>query len=106
MTACARLIVALSVVAASASEVTARQAGACREPTYKCAAAQVERGEFDAAIESLTAVLERAPRNANARHLLGIALTASGRIDEANRQYLAALDADPAFYPAARNLGI
>lgn len=78
----------------------------CRTPSYDCAAAAVKRGNFESAIGWLKAVLESAPRNVNALHLLGTALTAVGRIDEANQRYRDALHIDPSFYPAARNLGI
>lgn len=108
MKAWARLLMALAVSCpptTPASEA-ASQGSDCRQPSYDCAAVHVKRGDFDAAIRSLTVVLERAPRDVNALHLLGIALTGAGRIDEANRQYLAALRVDPTFYPAARNLGI
>lgn len=103
----ARLLVALAVTAGPATvRAAADQAAGCRQPTYECAAAAVTRGHFEAAILTLTAVIKASPRNVNALHLLGTALTAAGRPDQADERYREALRFDPAFYPAARNLGI
>jgi tetratricopeptide (TPR) repeat protein len=99
-------LVTLSCAVAVSALSAATQELPCRQLSYECAAADVKRGHFDAAIRTLAVVLERAPRNVNALHLLGVALTGAGRVDEANQRYLAALELEPSFYTAARNLGI
>ena len=102
-----RLLVALAVTGFPATVwAAADQAADCRQPTYECAAAAVKRGHFEAAILALTAVVKASPRHVNALHLLGTALTAAGRPDQADERYRDALRVDPVFYPSARNLGI
>jgi tetratricopeptide (TPR) repeat protein len=74
---------------------------------YDCAVAQVERQEFAAAIDTLTTqVLATAPANLKALNLLGIALTSAGRADEAAARFQQALNVDPNFTPARKNLAI
>jgi len=99
-------IVALCGVLAASATPAAAQEVPCQQAPYDCAAADVKRGRFDAAIRTLSAVIERTPRDVKALHLLGIALTGAGRVDEANRRYMTALELAPSFYTAARNLGI
>jgi Flp pilus assembly protein TadD len=49
-------------------------------------------------------VVEREPKNAGARTVLGVVLNAQGKVDEANREYRAALELSPKNALAANNL--
>jgi tetratricopeptide (TPR) repeat protein len=78
----------------------------CGETDYQCALFYIGRQDFPNALQSLQRVLQREPRNLKALNLLGIALTASGEIEKANREYTKALKIDPHFCPALKNLAI
>src|SRR5882724_10295860 len=82
------------------------RAAECTQAPYDCALFYVERQNFQAAIRSLTVVLQQSPRNLNALNLLGIALTGSGHPAQGNARFKAALTIDPHFYPARKNLAI
>ncbi len=84
----------------------AGESSTCGPTPYGCAVTQVERREFAAAIRSLQQQLVASPRDTKVLNLLGIALTASRRIDEANRRFRQALAIDPRFHPALKNLAI
>jgi tetratricopeptide (TPR) repeat protein len=81
-------------------------AGADCATPYDCAVQHVTREEFAPAIALLEKEQTRVPRDLRVLNLLGIALTGAGRITEANTRFRAALALDPAFSPAARNLGV
>ena len=66
----------------------------------------VRQGEFDQGLVLLKQILENDPRNLRALNLAGIALTNKGQLPEANQQYQRALDVDPNFVPALKNLAI
>jgi Flp pilus assembly protein TadD len=73
---------------------------------YDCAAAQVARHEFAAAIAALEKLLAASPQDLKALNLLGIALTSAGRPDEGSTRFRQALAVDPAFTPARKNLAV
>jgi len=81
-------------------------AAECKEALYDCAIGHVERQEIAAAVRILEPLVQREPRNLKALNLLGIALTAAGRIDAADAQFREALKIDGTFYPALKNLAI
>jgi predicted Zn-dependent protease len=80
---------------------------ASREPAaYARAKALIREGEVEQGVALLKPLLESQPRNLKALNLLGIALTAKGDLDAANRQFARALEIDPSFYPALKNLAL
>jgi tetratricopeptide (TPR) repeat protein len=76
----------------------------CGQNAYDCALYYVSRKDFPQAISYLNETLNRFPTDLKARNLLGIALTGSGEIDKANREFKKALELNPRFYPALKNL--
>src|ERR1700740_2487469 len=82
------------------------KAAECGPTRYDCAAYYVAHHDLPAAIQELQAQLQQSPQNLKALNLLGIALTESGQIEQANRKFRAALAIDPRFYPARKNLGV
>jgi Flp pilus assembly protein TadD len=73
---------------------------------YGRAEALVRQGQFDQGIALLRPLLESEPRNLKALNLLGIALTQKGDLPAANREYGRALEVDPHFQAALKNLAI
>jgi tetratricopeptide (TPR) repeat protein len=96
--ACLLLTVDLSLASGSQAP--------CASPPYDCAVAQVQRGEFAAAIPALEALAAQKPPDLRVLNLLGIALTGAGRLAEASGRFRAALEIDPRFAPALRNLAV
>jgi Flp pilus assembly protein TadD len=82
------------------------QGAECGSSPRECAALLVERGDFGAAIRTLEPLLARQPHDVRALNLLGIALTAAGRTDEAAGRFREALELQPGFVPARKNLGV
>src|SRR5688572_22481639 len=81
-------------------------AAECTATPYDCAIAHVERQEIAEAVRILEPVVRREPRNLKALNLLGIALTAAGRIDAADARFREAVKIDGTFFPALKNLAI
>ncbi len=73
---------------------------------YERAAERLQSGDPAAAIESLEMRIREAPRDLRALTLLGIALAAAGRNDEARERLKAALAIDPRYAPALQNLAL
>jgi tetratricopeptide (TPR) repeat protein len=101
--AVALLTLALAHVA---SAPAGAQASPCGSTPYECAVSDVQRGNFDAAVRTLTELVSRTPSDLKALNLLGIALSSAGRPDEANVHFREALRIDPTFSPALKNLAI
>ena len=78
---------ALFVVRSGDTEIAEQMVVAARD----CMAAQVERGDLDAAIEVARAAVDVAPRSALAQSLLAFALHTAGRRAEAGAVARAAL---------------
>jgi predicted Zn-dependent protease len=78
----------------------------CGLSPYDCAVSYIARHDLPAAIQSLNEALQQSPRDLKALNLLGIALTESGRAEQANSKFKEALAIDPSFYPARKNLAI
>jgi tetratricopeptide (TPR) repeat protein len=74
--------------------------------TYAQADALVRQGRSAEAVPLLENMLEAAPGDLRARNLLGIALMNSGRGEEASAAFRGAIEIDPAFHPALRNLAV
>lgn len=75
-------------------------------PPYDCAVALIQQGRFPAAVGVLERLTAESPRNLKALNLLGIALSASGDLESANRRLRQALEMDPGFLPAIKNLSL
>jgi len=89
-----RLLLAVALVAAQT------------QADYSQAEAFVRQGQWDQGIGLLKQLLETEPNNLKARNLMGIALTGKGNIAAADQEFKRALQIDPHFYPALKNLAI
>src|SRR5262245_60207059 len=58
-----------------------------QDADYQTAVSFVWQGQFDRAFPLLQQILERSPNDLKARNLMGIALSAAGRREEANEQF-------------------
>ena len=77
-----------------------------QDTDYQTAVSFVQRGQFDRALPLLQQILDRSPNDLKARNLMGIALSAAGRREEANEQFKRVLALDPKFFPALKNLAV
>jgi len=77
-----------------------------QDSDYQTAASFVRQGEFDRAFPLLRRILDRSPNDLKARNLMGIALSAAGRREEANEQFKKVLALEPKFVPALKNLAV
>lgn len=73
---------------------------------YETAISLVQQARFDQAIPLLQRILDRSPNDLKARNLMGIALSAAGRREEANEHFTKALAQDSNFVPALKNLAL
>jgi tetratricopeptide (TPR) repeat protein len=73
---------------------------------YEQAVTQIKQGHWESAIEPLQRVLKQTPDNVQVLNLLGVALSASGRRDEANEHFRKVLAANPSFHPALKNMAV
>jgi tetratricopeptide (TPR) repeat protein len=83
---------------------------AAQSPTpstqYDQALDYLQHQQIGSAITLLQQTLEATPTDIKAQNLMGIALTASGRLQEANPHFRRALEINPEFYPALKNLAV
>jgi tetratricopeptide (TPR) repeat protein len=75
-------------------------------PSLEQAARYLQQNQPKEAIEILQKVLEASPRDARAHNLLGVALSSSGRMEEASKHFRTAVEADPKLFPALKNLAL
>ena len=75
-------------------------------PLYDCAVTLIQQGRFPAAVGVLEKLTAESPRNLKALNLLGIAHGAAGDLEKANQRLRQALEVDPGFLPALKNLSI
>ena len=101
-----RIALRVALAAAIWPVSTPAAAADCQSAPYDCAAAHMQRQEIAAAIQLLEPLVKREPRNLKALNLLGIALTASGKIDAADARFREVLRIDPSFYPSLKNLAV
>ncbi len=73
---------------------------------YERALRYVQEQNFDSALGILKKVLARSPTNVKAQNLMGIALTATDKLEEGNVHFRKAIRINSKFYPALKNLGI
>jgi tetratricopeptide (TPR) repeat protein len=71
---------------------------------YEQAAATIQSGQFAEAIRLLEPRLQEAPRDLKALTLMGMAVSAGGRLEDGNRYYRQALEVNSSFAPALKNL--
>src|SRR5262245_11197256 len=74
--------------------------------SYEQELSLIKQQKIEQGIAVLRKVLERSPEDIKAHNLLGIALTTSGSVDEANDHFRRAIELNPRFYPALKNLAI
>ncbi len=75
-------------------------------PSYAQAEACVRAKNWDEGVALLETLLGADPHNLKALNLLGIAFTGKGDLAKANRQFTLALQINPKFLPALKNLAI
>jgi Flp pilus assembly protein TadD len=76
------------------------------QPSYDQALLLIRQQQFEPGIALLRKILEQSPDHIKAHNLIGIALTTSGKIEEANLHFRKAIELNPGFYPALKNLAI
>jgi tetratricopeptide (TPR) repeat protein len=74
--------------------------------SYEQALSLIQQQKLEPGIALLRKVLEQTPNDMRAHNLMGIALTVSGKIEEANTHFEKAIALNPKFYPAIKNLAI
>src|SRR5215475_4942470 len=77
-----------------------------QDPDYQTAVSFVQQGQFEQAFPLLRRILDRSPNDLKARNLIGIALSAAGRREEANEHFKKVLALEPKFVPALKNLAL
>ena len=77
-----------------------------QDSDYQTAVSLVQQRQFDRVLPLLQQILDRAPNDLKTRNLMGIALSAAGRREEANEQFKKVLALDSQFAPALKNLAI
>ena len=75
-------------------------------PVFTQAESYIQQRQYVRAIALLQEVLERFPGDPMAHNLMGIALTSSGKPEEGNAHFQAALRSNPEFFPALKNLAL
>jgi tetratricopeptide (TPR) repeat protein len=98
--------VATSVLASLVLVALSAYATDCNQETYQCAREHVEKQQFSRAVPILEQLVKRSPRDFRAVNLLGVALSGTGQMEKANLQYRRALNLNPRFYLAIRNLAV
>jgi tetratricopeptide (TPR) repeat protein len=76
------------------------------QSVYQQAAGALQRGNPGGAVDLLEPWLRSQPKDLRALTLMGMALTAQGRAEDANRIYREALQIGPEFAPALRGLAM
>jgi tetratricopeptide (TPR) repeat protein len=74
--------------------------------SYEQALSLIQQQQFEPGIAILRKILEVSPNEIKAHNLLGIALTITGKAEEANRHFEQAIALNPKFAPAIKNLAI
>src|SRR5262245_19948497 len=77
-----------------------------QDADYQAAVSFVQQGQFDRAFPVLQRILDRSPNDLKARNLMGIALSAAGRREEANEHFKKVLALEPKFVPALKNMAL
>src|SRR5215475_13119244 len=77
-----------------------------QDADYQTAVSFVQQGQFDRAFPLLQRILDHSPNDLKARNLMGIALSAAGRREEASEHFKKVLALEPKFVPALKNLAV
>ena len=94
----------LSMLALGLSSLVA--SAAAQNPDYEQAISLAERGDHARALPIIERLLAQSPQDLKILNLMGIMLTAAGRPLEANGHFKKAIDLNPQFYPALKNLAV
>ena len=78
----------------------------CNPTIDDCSTYYLEHRQFVKAVSSLEEILRQSPEDLRAINLLGIALTGLGETEKANLQFTKAIQLNPGFYPALKNLAL
>jgi tetratricopeptide (TPR) repeat protein len=73
---------------------------------YARAAQLIQEGNPTGAIAVIERLLRQSPQDVRAHNLMGIALSAANRLEEANASFNRAYKLNPKFYPALKNLAL
>lgn len=101
-----QIAAAAAVVLAGLARAQDRAAAQTPRDRYAQAVAHMERGEWAPAITLLREVVAAVPGNARLHNTLGIALSSDGQGDAAAEQFGRALELEPAYASALRNLAM
>src|SRR5262249_59709210 len=74
--------------------------------SYEQALSLIRQRQIEPGIALLREILKESPNDIKAHNLMGIALTTAGKIEEANTYFSKAIELNPRFYPALKNLAI
>ena len=85
---------------------TARPQASQPSPVFTEVESYIQQRQYDRAIALLQEIMEKSPSDPVAHNLMGIALTSSGKPEEGNVHFQAALKSDPEFFPALKNLAL
>jgi tetratricopeptide (TPR) repeat protein len=75
-------------------------------PVFNQVESYIQQRQYDRATALLQRILKKSPADPVAHNLMGIILTSSGKPEEGNAHFHAALNSDPGFFPALKNLGL
>lgn len=89
-----------------ASDQTSAQPQEQALQSYHAGMSQVRQGHLDEAIQTFKQGLETDPRNLVLMDAIGAAYNLKGDFEQAKKYFLDALQADPGFIPARKNLAI
>ncbi len=101
-----RLRLMLAAAIACQLLLAAPTAAAQVSPGYARAEALVREGQWDQGIVLLKQLLQTEPDNLKTLNLMGIALTGKGDVSAADKVFRRAIQIDPHFFPALKNLAI
>ena len=99
------LFIALAVLAGCASTTASQKDRARAQIQYDIAVAEMNKGDFRAALRDLLIAIEADATLPQAHNALGLVYHALGRRDESLHHYQEAVRLDPAFSQAHNNLG-
>jgi tetratricopeptide (TPR) repeat protein len=97
---CSTIVLLFGVEFSAAAQSPAPQA------SYEQALSLIRSQQIEPGIAMLREILKGSPSDIKAHNLMGIALTTTGKIEEANIHFRKAIELKPEFYPALKNLAI
>jgi tetratricopeptide (TPR) repeat protein len=97
---------AQSIAAPAAADQATTQAQTEARQSYHAGISQARQGHLDEAIQTFKKGLESDPKNLVLVDAIGAAYSLRGDLEQAKKYFLEALQADPGFVPARKNLAI